>query len=209
MAVILYLIILRSLIQQHLNTPFYFITSILPSFFWLKFFISETSSLDTLTILSVDDLQLTITFSRFLIFSLVILPLSAFCSANSARLSTPAAILFLCSSRSSTSPAIPPTAPPTLLISELRVPNMASVSFILASCFSNASDTFFAVSTLILEFSIRSLTIWLMCSVDSLDWSASSLICSATTAKPLPFSPALALQSICFWIPLHLHFHGF
>ena len=123
MAVILYLIILRSLIQQHLNTPFYFITSILPSFFWLKFFISETSSLDTLTILSVDDLQLTITFSRFLIFSLVILPLSAFCSANSARLSTPCS--YMCSYAAlkviRPLPAMPLTAPPTLLISELRV----------------------------------------------------------------------------------------
>ena len=36
----------------------------------------------------------------------------------------------------------------------------------------------------------------LICSVDSLDWSASALICSATTANPRPFSPALAASML-------------
>ena len=136
------------------------------------------------------------TFSRFFILSLVIFPLCAFCCANSVRLSTPKAILFLCSSRSSTSPVIPPIASPTRFISELSVPNIASVSLIFASCFSNASVTFLTVSTLISEFSIRPLTMLLICSVDSLDWSASALICSATTANPRPFSPALAASML-------------
>ena len=52
--------------------------------------------------------------------------------------------------------------------------------------------TSFIVSTLSFELEISVLTIAAILSAELLDWSARFLISLATTAKPLPFSPALA-----------------
>ena len=48
------------------------------------------------------------------------------------------------------------------------------------------------VCTLVFELSMSFSIMFLIFSADSVDWSASTRISSATTAKPLPFSPALA-----------------
>jgi len=63
-----------------------------------------------------------------------------------------------------------------------------------AFCSSFASLSFRTASTDLSVCSCSSLMIFTIPSVDSLLWAASFLISSATTAKPFPLSPALALS---------------
>ena len=72
------------------------------------------------------------------------------------------------------------------------LPIIPTVCSSFSCCFANALDTLSVISTLTLELAISSLTSWLIWSVDFLDSSARTLISSATTANPLPCSPALA-----------------
>ena len=83
-------------------------------------------------------------------------------------------------------------------ISLSRSPNTLLVWLSSSPCWSIISVTFFMVSTVVLELRINSSIMPVIWLADSLDCSASFLISSATTANPLPCSPALAASILAF-----------
>ena len=93
---------------------------------------------------------------------------------------------------------MPSMEPRTFLISECRDLKMDTVSLTFSLCTAKASATSWVVATLISELLSSSFTTLLICSVDSFDWSARTLISSATTANPLPCSPARAASILAF-----------
>ena len=87
---------------------------------------------------------------------------------------------------------------PNISICFIISPKISSVRLI-ASCCSVCSTSFSCiVDSTSFDFSVISVMIFLISSVDSFDSSASLRISSATTAKPFPISPALAASILAF-----------